>query len=61
MKDLELFFDSMYLIFVLFLGIRILLLRKPKSGLVGAMTLLLGLGDSFHLIPRIVAQATALK
>lgn len=58
MKDFELFFDSMYLIFVLFLGIRILLLRKPKSGLVGAMTLLLGLGDSFHLIPRIVAQAT---
>lgn len=58
MKDFELFFDSMYLIFVLFLGIRILLLRKPSSGLIGAMTLLLGLGDSFHLIPRIVAQAT---
>ena len=58
MKDFELFFDSMYLIFVLFLGIRILLLRKPNSGLIGAMTLLLGLGDSFHLIPRIVAQAT---
>lgn len=58
MKDFELFFDSMYLIFVLFLGIRILFLRKPNSGLIGAMTLLLGLGDSFHLIPRIVAQAT---
>lgn len=58
MKDFELFFDSMYLIFVLFLGIRILLLRKSNSGLIGAMTLLLGLGDSFHLIPRIVAQAT---
>lgn len=58
MKGFELFFDSMYLIFVLFLGIRILLLRKPNSGLIGAMTLLLGLGDSFHLIPRIVAQAT---
>ncbi|MFR9296667.1 MAG: DUF2871 family protein [Aedoeadaptatus pacaensis] len=58
MKDFELFFDSMYLIFVLFLGIRIFLLRKPNSGLIGAMTLLLGLGDSFHLIPRIVAQAT---
>lgn len=56
MKDFELFFDSMYLIFVLFLGIRILLLRKPSSGLIGAMTLLLGLGDSFHLIPRIVAN-----
>lgn len=58
MKDFELFFNSMYLIFVLFLGIRILLLKKPNSGLVGAMTLLLGLGDSFHLIPRIVAQVT---
>lgn len=58
MKDFELFFDSMYLIFVLFLGIRILLLKKPNSGLIGAMTMLLGLGDSFHLIPRIVAQAT---
>lgn len=56
MKDFELFFDSMYLIFVLFLGIRILLFRKPSSGLIGAMTLLLGIGDSFHLIPRIVAN-----
>ena len=56
MNEFELFFDSMYLIFVLFLGIRILLLRKENAGLIGAMALLLGVGDSFHLIPRIIAN-----
>lgn len=59
MKEFELFFDSMYLIFVIFLGIRMLLLRKENSGLVGAMAMLLGLGDAFHLIPRIIANAQA--
>ena len=59
MKEFELFFDSMNLIFVLFLGIRILLLRKETTGLIGAMALLLGAGDSFHLIPRIVANVQA--
>lgn len=56
MKEFELFFDSMYLVFVIFIGIRLLLLRKENTGLVGAMTLLLGIGDSFHLIPRIIAN-----
>lgn len=56
MKEFELFFDSMYLIFVIFIGIRLLLLRKENTGLVGAMAMLLGLGDAFHLIPRIVAN-----
>lgn len=56
MKEFELFFDSMYLIFVIFIGIRLLLLRKENTGLVGAMAMLQGLGDAFHLIPRIVAN-----
>lgn len=56
MKEFELFFDSMYLIFVIFIGIRLLLLRKENTGLVGAMAMLLGLGDAIHLIPRIVAN-----
>lgn len=56
MKEFELFFDSMYLIFVIFIGIRLLLLRKENTGLVGTMAMLLGLGDAFHLIPRIVAN-----
>ncbi|MDY3117987.1 MAG: DUF2871 family protein [Peptoniphilus sp.] len=56
MKGFEVFFDSLYLTFVLFIGIRLLFVRKEDSGLIGTMVLLLGLGDSFHLIPRIISN-----
>ena len=57
MQVFELFFDSLYLSFVLFIGIRMLLIKDKSSPLLGSMTLLLGLGDSFHLIPRIISHA----
>ncbi len=56
MQVFELFFDSLYLSLVLFIGIRMLLIKDKSAPLLGAMTLLLGLGDSFHLIPRIISQ-----
>lgn len=52
----ESIFDILYLIFAI--GSGIVLLRKAKGRTVimlfGCMTLLLGAGDSFHLIPRVL-------
>lgn len=59
MEAFEVFFDTLYLAFVVFLGIRNLLLKGRDSKLIGSMTLVLGLGDSFHLIPRIFANVMA--
>ena len=56
MNQFEIFFDSLYLSFVIFLGIRMLLIENKNSKILGSMTLLLGLGDSFHLLPRIIAN-----
>lgn len=56
----ETVFDVAYLFTVLFLGIKMV---KESRGvtqfvLYGVMALVLGLGDSFHLIPRAVALST---
>lgn len=52
----ETIFDIAYLLFAITAGI--VLLKKAKGRifvkLFGAMTLVLGLGDSFHLIPRVL-------
>lgn len=56
MNQFEIFFDALYLAFVIFLGIRMLLIEDKNSKILGSMTLLLGLGDSFHLVPRILAN-----
>ncbi|MFR4555805.1 MAG: hypothetical protein ACLT39_08585, partial [Peptoniphilus sp.] len=56
MNQFEIFFDGLYLSLVIFLGIRMLLINHEDSKTLGAMTLLLGLGDSFHLVPRIIAN-----
>ena len=52
----ESIFDILYLIFAIVSGI--ILLDKAKGRrlirLFGLMTLLLGLGDSFHLVPRVL-------
>lgn len=56
MNQFEIFFDSLYLSFVIFLGIRMLLIEDKYSKILASMTLLLGIGDSFHLLPRIVAN-----
>lgn len=56
MNQFEIFFDGLYIAFVIFLGIRMLLIENKNSKILGSMTLLLGLGDSFHLVPRILAN-----
>lgn len=56
MNQFEIFFDGLYLSLVIFLGIRMLLIEDKDSKILGSMTLLLGLGDSFHLVPRIIAN-----
>ena len=52
----ESIFDVLYLIFAIVSGIVLLVKAKarPVMTLFGLMTLLLGAGDSFHLIPRVL-------
>ena len=56
----ESLFDVCYLIFVITIGI--LMIRKAKGNkeytLFGAMAVVLGAGDSFHLVPRVLALCT---
>ena len=55
MKYGESLFDILYLILTITLGINILLKGKNKlPKLMGLATLLLGCGDAFHLVPRIL-------
>lgn len=57
---IETLFDTIYLIGVITLGI--LMIRKSNGNkqylLFGIMAVVLGLGDSFHLIPRALALCT---
>lgn len=57
---IETLFDSIYLTGVMILG---LLMIKKSNGnkqylLFGIMAIVLGLGDSFHLVPRALALCT---
>lgn len=55
----EIIFDASYLILISVIGIFILNRAKESSfKIFGIMALVLVFGDSFHLIPRIVALAT---
>lgn len=53
-------FDAIYLIGVIILGIIMIIKSKNNKQfkLFGIMAVVLGLGDSFHLIPRAVALCT---
>jgi len=53
-------FDVFYLIFVISMGIYLIKIddKKSDSKLFGIMAVVLGLGDSFHLVPRIMALNT---
>ncbi len=57
---METLFDIVYLITVVSLGI--IMIRKSKGVkeylLFGIMAVVLGLGDSFHLVPRMIALCT---
>ncbi len=55
MKYGESTFDIIYLLFAIVIGIRILRKRKDAVGrLMGLAVLILGCGDAFHLIPRVL-------
>ena len=55
MKYGESTFDILYLVFTVVMGLLILSKRKDTIGkLMGSATLILGFGDAFHLIPRVV-------
>lgn len=56
MKYGESLFCIIYLVFAIVMGIRIVKLSKPGSAgrLMGIATLVLGCGDAFHLIPRVL-------
>lgn len=57
---IETVFDIFYLVTVLTVGIR--MIRGSKAGtqfrLFGLMAVVLGAGDSFHLVPRALALCT---
>lgn len=52
----ETMFDLTYLILVVSLGIRLLLVNDRGARLFGLMGVLLGSGDAFHLIPRVISH-----
>ena len=56
MAIFESIFDLLYLAVVIGLGVRLLLEKKKGARLFGIMAMLLGLGDAFHLIPRVVSH-----
>lgn len=60
MAIFESLFDIIYLSVVLGLGIRLLLEKNKGTKLFGIMAILLGAGDAFHLIPRVVSHLSPL-
>ena len=56
----ETLFDAVYLATVVILGIVMILKSKGRKQyrLFGIMAVVLGLGDSFHLVPRAYALCT---
>ena len=56
MAIFESLFDVTYLSLVIGLGVRLLLEKTKGAKLFGIMAILLGMGDAFHLVPRIVAH-----
>ena len=54
MKYGESLFDIVYILLAIIMGIKILLSKSKSSKLMGSSVLILGLGDAFHLIPRIL-------
>ena len=55
MKYGETIFDTIYLLFTIISGIYILIKGKHKIGkIMGISALILGLGDAFHLVPRML-------
>lgn len=56
MKIFESLFDITYLSVVIAFGVRLLLVKNKDAKLFGIMAIVLGLGDGFHLIPRVISH-----
>lgn len=57
MRIFETSFDLLYITFAIFSGIFIIIKAKDNTALLfGIMVLTLGVGDSFHLVPRIIGN-----
>jgi hypothetical protein len=55
---LEVVFDILYLVTVLYLGFKLIKSDNKQKLTFGIMALILGFGDMFHLIPRIIGHLT---
>ncbi len=58
MHLMESCFDLAYLGLVIGLGLRILLEKSKPAKSFGLMAIILGVGDAFHLLPRVLSQLT---
>ncbi|MBI9010229.1 MAG: hypothetical protein JEZ05_09420 [Tenericutes bacterium] len=58
MKYLEVVFDVLYLVIVIYLGFKLIKTNNVQKRTFGIMALILGFGDMFHLIPRIIGHLT---
>lgn len=58
MKYIEVVFDLLYLAVVFYLGFTLLKRTSKQEKTFGVMALILGFGDMFHLIPRVVGHLT---
>lgn len=56
MAIFESMFDIAYLCIVITLGIRLLPINNKEAKLFGIMAILLGTGDAFHLLPRVISH-----
>lgn len=56
MKIFESLFDVIYLSVLVAVGVRLLLEKTKGAKLFGIMAMVLGLGDGFHLIPRVISH-----
>ena len=52
----ESIFDLFYLVGVVSLGVMLLLEKDKSAKIFGTMAVLLGAGDAFHLVPRVMAH-----
>ncbi len=58
MHLIEPLFDIAYLGFVIALGLRLVLEKTKGAKIYGIMAITLGVGDAFHLIPRVISHLT---
>ena len=58
MKYMEVVFDILYLSVVFCLGFTLIKSASKQKKTFGIMALILGFGDMFHLIPRILGHLT---